>query len=158
MTTATITKTQEENLTVVRRALQEIWSEGQEDKIPEYYDSSYKRHDNQLPGISGIDGVRKLIEIFRGGVPDLEFELVEESICLGEDKVSAQYTLAGTHTRRLMSIDPTNRWVMVQGMGIWQIKDGKIVADWQCFDSTTFYQALGILPCIGEYLEDKSAK
>jgi predicted ester cyclase len=156
MTTATAT--QNDLVAVVRRALDEIWTEGRLDKIPELYDESYVRHDWQFPGIAGQAGIEKVLDIFKRGVPDLSIELVEDSVMVGEDRVSAQYTIEGNQTGRLMSIDPTNRGFTVYGQGIWRIQDGRIVEDWHCMDTMTMFQALGVLPEIGEQMEDKPAK
>lgn len=154
MTTATST-TSNALLTAVRRALQDVWSDGRLETIPEIYHPDYQRQDPQIPGISGHDGIKEAVKRFREGIPDLKFRIVEPSVCIGQDRVAAQYEIEGTHSAKLFSIPATHREFKLHGQGIWRVEDGLIREDWHCFDNLTFYQALGIVPCIGEELEYK---
>ncbi len=147
--------TSTELVNTVRRILADVWSGKNPDALEELYSPNYVRHDPYAAGIVSHAGIRKLVKIYRDAFPDLTIELIDESLCVGENRVAAQYWISGTHTGKFLQIEPANRSVLFTGTGVWRMDDeGRLEEDWHNFDTQTFFTALGILPCIGEFLED----
>lgn len=139
---------------VVKRVLRDVWSGENPDALEDLYDPEYARHDPYAAGIVSHAGVRKLVKIYRDAFPDMQIELNDDSLCVGPDRVAAQYYIQGTHLGKFLQIEPTNRTLLLTGTGIWRMKGGRLAEDWHNFDSQTFFTALGCLPCIGGLLED----
>ena len=154
MATATQTQKGQELVEVVRRLLRDVWSGKNPDAMEECVSENYVRHDTYAPGIIKHAGLRKMVKIYRDAFPDMEITLVEDSITASEDRVAAQYWIEGLHREKLLQIEPTNRRILIMGTGIWRIEDGKVAEDWHTVDTQTMFTALGILPCVGEMLED----
>jgi len=143
-----------ELIDAVRKALKDVWSGGRPDAVEECFTPDYVRHDPYAPGIVKHAGIRKLVKTYRDAFPDMEFNLIDESLCVGRDRVAAKYWVEGTHRAKLLQIETTDRAVLFTGTGIWRIVDGRVAEDWHNYDTQTFFTALGILPCVGHMLED----
>ena len=59
------------------------------------------------------------------------------------DRVVARLTLTGMHTSIAMSIPPTGKPVIMEGMPLYRLRDGKLVAQW------TRRETLGVLQQLG---------
>jgi predicted ester cyclase len=61
------------------------------------------------------------------------------------DRVVAQWSATGIHAKSFLGEPPTQKKVKLKGIGIYQIKDGKIYKDWVEPDNLDFLTQLGIL-------------
>ena len=62
----------------------------------------------------GLEGVKRLIGMYRSAFPDIRFETGE---MIGEgDTVAHRWTFTGTHRGALMGVEPTGRRVEVAGV------------------------------------------
>ena len=66
--------------------------------------------------------------MFRAAFPDIHVA-VEDAIANG-DKVVVRLTFSGTHTGLLMGMPPTGKFVMITGVAIDRIENGKVVEHW----------------------------
>ena len=80
-------------------------------------------------------------------MPDCTLTL-DDLICEG-DKVAYRWTMRGTQTGELRGIPPTGKFVVMPGMTIMQIADGKIVSGWHNYDMLGMLQQLGLMPAPG---------
>jgi len=60
--------------------------------------------------------------------------------------VVTRWTAAGTHKGPFMGIAPTGKRVTITGISIHRISGGKIVEEWQEWDSLGLMQQLGVIP------------
>jgi steroid delta-isomerase-like uncharacterized protein len=73
---------------------------------------------------------------------------VEDTIAVGE-KVVTRFTFSGTQKGELMGISPTDNKVMVTGIAIFHVSNGKIVEMWGNMDYLGMFQQLGAIPPLG---------
>jgi steroid delta-isomerase-like uncharacterized protein len=92
----------------------------------------------------GPEGVRIDICSFRAAFPDLRLEIDE--LIEAPGSVVYRFTARGTHDGAFMGIPATGRRVVVQGMGIDRVRNGKLVERWVQYDSAGLLQQLGVLP------------
>jgi steroid delta-isomerase-like uncharacterized protein len=138
----------EENKAIARRAYEEVFSKGNFSLADELYASAHVNHfPGNPPGLpSGLEGLKQLIAFYRSAFPDLHFT-VEDQIAEG-DRVVTRTTSTGTNTGPLMSVPATGKSVVVTGIQIDRIADGKIVETWGNFDQLGLFQQLGIIPAM----------
>jgi predicted ester cyclase len=60
--------------------------------------------------------------------------------------VSVNYTNAMTHTENFIGIPATGKRVLASGQFIREIRDGKVVGEWQTTNAIGLMQALGAIP------------
>ena len=118
----------ERNKTVYRRFLQEVFNEGQLDKIDELLSPSYVLHDAPPGTPEGGEGIRHVVTMFRTAFPDLKITI--EEMLAERDKVCVRATTRGIHKGTLFGIAPTGRAVTMTGLTMVTIKDGRVAESW----------------------------
>ncbi|MFZ1769711.1 MAG: ester cyclase, partial [Caldilinea sp.] len=121
---------------------EEIWNQGNLDRIDETYAKDYVRHEAGYPAeLAGAAGLKQFIETLRTGFPDWNCT-VEDTLAEG-DKVVVRYACSGTHTGEWNGLAPTGKPIQFQSMIIHRIADGKVAEDWSEYDSLGWMQQLG---------------
>jgi predicted ester cyclase len=139
----------ENNKRLVRRALEEVYTNGDLELADELVHPDFVDHEpahSDLP--TGPDSVKQTVRHLRGMFGELRFE-VEDEIAEG-DKVVQLVTMSGRHTGPLMGRGPTNKAFAVRHVYIWRIADGKIAGHWGSRDDLGLLGQLGLLPFGGE--------
>jgi steroid delta-isomerase-like uncharacterized protein len=136
----------EQNKKIVRRALEEPW-QGSLKVVDELIASDYIGHDPAVPEpLRGPDGVKEFISTYRAAFPDARLT-VEQQLAEG-DLVATRWSGRGTHEGELMGIDPTGKQVTVSGLTISRLEGGKIVEEFQNWDTFGMMQQLGAIPAL----------
>ena len=138
----------EENKAIIRRWLEEGWTNGNLSVADELIDPGFIAHvagGQEVP--SGPDGVRQIVTAWRAGFPDGRMT-VDDLIGEG-DKVVIRMTWRGTHQGDFYGIAPTNRQVSVTSIGIDRVVNGKIIEGWGEVDMLGMYQQLGVIAAPG---------
>lgn len=76
--------------------------------------------------------------------PDIQFtikEIVEEG-----NKVITWYDWSGTHQNEYQKIPATHKKITVEGISIYELKNGKIISSVAKPDKLSFFLQLGIIP------------
>ena len=129
---------------IVRRFLEEPWK-GNWDVIDEYVAPTYIGHDPSLPElIRGPDGARANFQMYLDAFTDAHIK-VDDQIAEG-GKVATRWTGQGTHTGEMNGIAPTGKEVTVSGLTISRLEGGKIVEEFQNWDTFGMMQQLGAVP------------
>ena len=82
----------------------------------------------------------KFVTGFRHGFSDVSVQIQE---ILGEgDKVSVRKTITATHTGEFMGKAATGKKIVITGMDIETLKDGKITDHWSLSDFMQVFQSL----------------
>ena len=102
---------------------------------PEYVDAL---------GEHGPAAFQKLMERLRGGFPDIEYTLDE--LVAEDDAVAARWYWTGTHRGAFRGIAPTERRVTNNGIAIFHLRAGKVVAATLETDRLGFLQGIGVVP------------
>lgn len=132
------------NKTLVRRFFAEVWSTGDLTLRDAYLAPDYQGHlSGSAEAISREEWTQWFLG-FRSAFPDALFT-VEDMIGEG-DRVAARLTMRGTHLGALNGIPPTGRSVVVSGMSIERVLNGRIVEGWNENDALGMLSQLGIFP------------
>lgn len=101
---------------------------------PEVIAPGFVRHDlaETWPGIRGPSGVQDLIGMLRTAMPDLRLEI--DDIFESGDRVAMRFTLRGTHRGELLGRPATGAVLVVHGINIYRMENGKIAETWQLAD------------------------
>ena len=127
MSTLTTTTT-DQNKAIYRRFIQLIFNEGRLDRIDEVLDPGYVYHDAPPDTPPGPDAVRQAVEMFRAAFPDLKIT-IEEQIAEG-DKVCSRTTTRGTHRGSIFGLQATGRKIVMPGLTLVRIVDGRVGESW----------------------------
>jgi steroid delta-isomerase-like uncharacterized protein len=135
----------EQNKTVARRAIEEMFSGGNLGLAEELYSPEFVNHDPaDDEDAHGIDGIRARVEGYRAAFPDLNVTVED---ILGEgDRVCTRWIARGTHEGDLEGLPATGRTMQIDGMSIDRIEDGKIVETWDNWDTIGMMRQLGAIP------------
>jgi len=128
------------NKRVVRRFIDEVFNHGNLSALRELIAPEHVSHE-LIGDHYGPEGVRIDAAEYRAAFPDLHIE-IEDLVGEG-DRVVRRFTATGTHTGPFMGVAATGRAVVVTGIGIDRVVDGKLIESWVHLD------ALGLLRQIG---------
>jgi steroid delta-isomerase-like uncharacterized protein len=130
------------NKLLADRVWDEVWHQGDLERIEELFASDFVRHD---PGreIRGREENRQFIKGFRAAFPDVHFTVLDQ-IAEG-DKVAVRYRLEATHLGDFQGMPPTRKQVAYSGILIYRVANGKIAEQWTEFDLLGFLKQLGAL-------------
>jgi steroid delta-isomerase-like uncharacterized protein len=132
------------NKALVSRFFAEVWSTGDVSRRDAFLAPGYRGHQAGSPDTIDRDGWTAWFQGFRSAFPDARFT-VEDMVAEG-DRVAARLTMRGTHLGSLNGIPATGRSVVVSGMSIERITDGRIVEGWNENDALGMMGQLGVLP------------
>jgi steroid delta-isomerase-like uncharacterized protein len=136
----------EQNKAIVRRLFEEPWK-GNLDVVDELVASDYIGHDPANPEpLHGPAGVKEFISTYRAAFPDARIT-VEQQLAEG-DLVATRWSGRGTHEGELLGIQPTGKQATVSGLTISRLVGGKVVEEFQNWDTFGLMQQLGAIPVL----------
>ena len=132
-----------DNKQIVRRFMDECWSQGKLDTVSELVAANCRLHDPVFPSLtSGADNLRRHIESCRNGFPDLKFT-IDDTIA-ERNEVVLHWTGTGTHKAQFLGMQPTNKRVSVSGTTIFRIEGSKITEEWSHWNLMSMMEQLGL--------------
>ena len=140
----------EANKALVRRTLEEFYNQGDVTLADEVFADKYINHDPAAPQLVGREGRRQWVEMMRAGFPG-NHTTIDDLIAEG-DKLVKRYTWRGTHQGEWNGIPATGKQIVVSGMTIYRIAEGKIQECWWAYDVLGALQQLGVVP-VPEHIE-----
>jgi len=130
------------NKELVKQFYQEVWNERKLEAVDKYLSPSHALVDpNAIDEKTGPEAYQAIVARFLRAFSGLKFE-VQDMVC-EKDKVVASWIISGTHIGEYNGIAPTNKKVLVEGISIHQIEDGRIM------DTSSVWDTLGLLKKIG---------
>ena len=131
------------NKEIVRRALEDSWQDPS--VFDELISSDYVGHDPALPepirGPQGAkDNFKQYSDAFEGAHITVKDQIAEG------DAVATRWEGRGRHTGELMGVPPTGKEVVVEGLNLTRLRDGKIVEEWSNWDTLGMLQQVGAIP------------
>ena len=132
------------NKALVRRFFEEVWSTGDIARRDDFLAPGYRGHMSGAPHPIDRDGWTSWFQGFRSAFPDARFTI--EDMLAEDDRVAARLTMRGTHLGSLNGIPATGRTVVVTGMSIERIANGRIIEGWNENDALGMLTQLGVLP------------
>jgi steroid delta-isomerase-like uncharacterized protein len=134
----------EANKAVARRFFTEVWGGGSEFVAKELLAPTYLGHMNGAAQPLDRDGWLAFFRQFRQAFPDAAFTI--EDMIAEEDRVVLRLTMRGTHRGPFSGIPATGRAVVVTGVSIERVAEGKIVEGWVTTDVFGMLTQLGAIP------------
>jgi predicted ester cyclase len=136
--------TSEHNKRLVRRALEEIYANGNPELADELVHPDFVDHEPAHPDHPpGPESVKQTVRSLHDAFGGLRFE-VQDEIAEG-DKVVQRVIMSGRHTGSLMGHEPTGKEFAVRHIYIWRIAGGKMVEHWGSRDDLGLLGQLGFL-------------
>ena len=132
----------EKNVSIVRRLFLDGFSGGNLDVIDDVMSPDIDLQDPNLP--PGIEGIKAIVKKNNDAFENWHFTL--HDVLAVDDKVVVRWTGSGIHVNSFMGETPTNKTVQLNGIGIYQVLDDKIVTDWVVPDNINFLRQLGVIP------------
>lgn len=130
------------NEDIVREAMEVVWTQGQVDRVADYYGEDFVADYPMTDWGSGLDGVRNLVAEVRVGLPDYNEEI--KLLVADGDYVAVDLLIRGTHTGPMNGIPPTGKSVAFRDMTILTLKDGKIIGQRGLSDYLSLFEQLGV--------------
>jgi predicted ester cyclase len=94
---------------------------------------------------SGAEGLPPAGALFREALPDWHSDLLQ--LVAEDDIVVERFRASGTHTGGpLMGVPPSGRTLVIDGINIFRIEDGRIVERWGRLDELGLLRQLGVVP------------
>ena len=134
----------EENKTLGRRSVEEIWGKGNLDAVDELYADDFVWH-WAPPGVaSNREGYKQFVTASFAAFSDVRCPV--EDILAEGDKVVVRWIWRATHKGEYMGIAPTGKQITMTGISILRIAGGKIAEEWGEMDMLGMMQQLGAVP------------
>lgn len=134
------------NKALVTEFIDALFTRGDLNAVDRYLASGFVNHD-PFPGFApDLEGFRRIGQVFREGFPDWHSQL--EALIAEGDLVTERFTARGTHRGEIMGVPATGREVVLAGINIFRVQDGKLVERWGRTDDLGLLQQLGIVPAM----------
>jgi len=136
----------EENKAIVRQFFEEGPSKGNLSAADELLSPDFIIY-GPLPASPGVEGINEIITTCRAAFEHLNVTI--EDMIAENDKVVARFTARGIHKGNFMDLPATGKSIIMTGIEIFRIKDGKITEIWAEANLLGLMQQLGIFPSPG---------
>lgn len=101
-----------------------------------------------IPGIApGRDGFETFMGVYFGAFPVQRTEV--DQVVGDGDRVAVLHTHHLTHGGEFAGLPPTGKQVMIEGLELFRVADGRIVEMWHHDDLLSLLQQLGAIPAPG---------
>jgi steroid delta-isomerase-like uncharacterized protein len=137
----------EENKAIVRKFFEEGPSKGNLSIADELLSPDFIIY-GPLPASPGVEGINEIIITCRAAFEHLNVTI--EDMIAENDKVVARFTARGIHKGNFMDLPATGKSIIMTGIEIFRIKDGKITEIWAEANLFGLMQQLGMIPALGE--------
>ena len=145
----------DENKDLVRRFVEEVWSQGKLEVLDDIYAPTYRSHarwpnpirivsDDAAPEESTTADFKKSIAAVRAAFSDMQVTL--DDVMAEGDRVMFRATTRGTHSGEMHGVAPTGKQMWWTNFGVARVESGKIVEEWYLWDRLGFFQQLGLVP------------
>ena len=131
----------EENKAIVRRFFEELLSTDNFAVADEILSPDFRFYFAGSPVAMDLESYMEFLVARRAAFPDRRF-IVEDMIGEG-DKVSARFTMRGTHKGEFRGIVPSGTELTMTGIDMTRISEGKLVEDRGEVDQLGMMQQLG---------------
>ena len=106
--------------------------------------ANYVLHDPSMPiQVRGVEGLKEMIEEYRNG---FGLRVTIDHQFADSEFVATRYTARGRHDTEFMGIPPTGREGTATGICISRCRDGRIVEEWEVWDTLGLLQQIGAVP------------
>jgi predicted ester cyclase len=139
-------KLENNNKSLVKDYYESVVNTGNISRISEFVSDNYTEVFQNESNRLGIEGAINHIHGVRETYTDLNLR-IDYQIAEGE-RVATCYTMTGTHNGTWMGITPTGKRIMVTGVNIDKIKNGKIIEHGGAANLFNAFLDLGIIKLV----------
>lgn len=134
------------NKEFIKSYTEDFWNTQNIDAFDKYYAANFMVH--FANGDQNREQAKGLYQAYFAAFPDLH--ITTDDLVAEGDKVTKVWTANCTHRGEFMGIPATNNQLVVKGIEVFRIIDGKIVELWASMDNLGMMQQLGVIPPLGE--------
>lgn len=135
----------EDNKTVARRFVQEIWGNGNLEAARDLLSPDLINHSARPGQRQGLGGFLETLEVFHRAFPTRRF--VPDRLVAQGDEVQDSWTMIAFHEGEFFGVAPTGQLVTLTGADWLHVEDGRISEIWHEQDVFGVLMELnGILP------------
>jgi steroid delta-isomerase-like uncharacterized protein len=137
------TETQKEigNKAIVKHLIEELWSRRNFSILDEVYSPEVLYHGPSIE-LHNLDELKNLINDFSIAFHDTKMTVKDQ--IAKDDMVVTKFFYEGVHKRSFRNIPPTGKKIMIKGVAIDRLVNGKIVDEWDMFDELGMMKQLGL--------------
>ena len=133
------------NKQIVEEFISALFTDGDLTAVDRYLDPEFVDYDPPRPDApDGPEGIRQAAALRRRAFPDWRSD--DQQMIAEDDLVVEHFVAHGTHRGSAMGESPTGRDVVLRGINIFRIADGKIMERWGRLDDLGLLQQLGLVP------------
>ena len=144
-----MTTTAVEKKDLLHQFQEQVWKEGNLDRIDEFFADNFVGHSAGAPEeIHGPAEYKDFVATTLEASSDMSVT-VEDRIAEG-DKVAQRVVVTGTHDGEFMGIPPTGKKFELPGIDIYRVEDGKFVEGWEQANMMGLMQQFGVIEPLGE--------
>jgi steroid delta-isomerase-like uncharacterized protein len=135
--------TNEQNKAIPRRFFKAMETNDQA-TIREVLAPNFKAYHFGSPDPIGREDLLQALNMYKGAFSDQKYTIIDQ-VAEG-NRVTTRTTWEATHSGDYESLPATGKRVLVSGIAISRIEDGRIVERWLEIDRLGWLQQLGIVP------------
>ena len=136
----------EKNKDLINVYTEDFWNKQNIAAFEKYYASDFIVH--FADGDMNVEQYKGLCQAYFAAFPDIH---VSTDLLVAEgDKVTKVWTVHSTNKGDFMGIPATGKPMVVKGIEVFRIADGKIAELWASMDNLGMLQQLGVIPPLGE--------
>jgi steroid delta-isomerase-like uncharacterized protein len=140
-------KTSEEiNKDFINTYTEDFWNKHNIAAFDKYYTTDFIMH--FADGDQNSEQYKGVCQAYFTAFPDLH--ITTDDLVAEGDKITKVWTATCTHTGEFMGIPATGKQIVVKGIEVFHIVDGKITEVWASMDNLGMMQQLGVIPPMGE--------
>jgi len=136
----------EKNKAFIQAFNEDFWNKHNIAAFEKYFSADFISH---YPDVDmNAEQVKGLCQAYFSAFPDLHITM-DDMIAEG-DRVVKVWTANCTSKGEFMGIPATGQPIVVKGIEVFRIVDGKIAENWVSMDNLGMLQQLGVIPPMGE--------
>ena len=125
---------------------EDFWNKQNIAAFEKYYADGFIAHSGS--GDQNMEQYKGLCQAYFTSFPDLH--ITTDLLVAEGDKVTKVWTANSTHQGEFLGIAATGKRIVVKGIEVFRIADGKIAEIWASMDNLGMLQQLGVIPPPGE--------
>ena len=129
------------NRAIVRRFIEEVLGRGNFAALAELAAPDCADHADASGAAPCPEAIAQFLVVWRDAFPDLAISI--EDLAAAGDRVTARWTLRGTHRGAFLGVPPTGRRVAVAGTERYRLAEGRIVERRATVDTAGLLHQLG---------------
>ncbi|WP_042388079.1 ester cyclase [Streptacidiphilus melanogenes] len=134
----------EKNKQTVTAFIDALFTRGDLSAVDTYLAEDFVNHDPPMGVGTDREGMRAAGALFRQAFPDWHSD---RGLLVGEGElVVEQFTASGTQQGEVMGVAGDGRTVVLKGINIFRVRQGRIVERWGRLDDLGLLSQLGLVP------------